>query len=184
MKRCIMLSTGCIWNEGIFKAFVFHIFLHWERPSETILYTPRDEKQKKTTTQYLIRITVQIQVHAHNESQLPNILVSVTTLLQCSVVYMGNYFFFSTYECQRRKEKRMSHVLRANNCCLIWAPLSSLIGFVFFFLTEVNCNLPECTWCIWPQPMSLESKRIMPFVQNLDPLLHLNRGSKDVCVWK
>ncbi len=45
------------------------------------------------TTQYLIRITVQIQVHAHNDSQLPNILVSVTTLLRCSVVYMGNSFF-------------------------------------------------------------------------------------------
>lgn len=57
------------------------------------------------TTQYLIRITVQIQVHAHNESQLPSILVSVTTLLQCSVVYMGNSFFF-TYKNQKRKNKR------------------------------------------------------------------------------
>lgn len=44
-----------------------------EKVPQTILYTHRDEKQKKTTTHYLIRITVQIQVHAHNESQLPNI---------------------------------------------------------------------------------------------------------------
>lgn len=68
----------------------------------------RTEEQKKTTTQYLIRITVQIQVHAHNESQLPNILVSVTTLLQCSVVYIFIIFFFTTNECQRKKEQRMS----------------------------------------------------------------------------
>lgn len=67
----------------------------------------RTEEQKKTTTQYLIRITVQIQVHAHNESQLPNILVSVTTLLQCSVVYIF-IIFFTTNECQRKKEQRMS----------------------------------------------------------------------------
>lgn len=99
--------------------------------TETVLYTPQDEKQKKKQQQQkkndhtVIRITVQIQVHAHNESQLPNILVSVTTLLQCSVVYMGNYLFFSTHECQRKKEQKMSRVLRAKNCCLIWAPLSS-----------------------------------------------------------
>lgn len=51
------------------------------------------KKKRTTTTQHFIRVTVQTQVHAHNESQLPSILVSVTTLLQCSVVYMGNYFF-------------------------------------------------------------------------------------------
>ena len=32
--------------------------------------------------------------------------------------------------------------------------------------------------------MSLESKRVMPFVQNLDPILHLDLCSKDVCIWK
>lgn len=104
---------------------------------QTTLYTRRDEEQKKTTTQYLIRITVQIQVHAHNESQLPNILVSVTTLLQCSVVYMGN--FFSTYECQRKKEQKMSSVLRADNYCLVWAPLSSWTGFVFTQKSTIPC---------------------------------------------
>lgn len=70
------------------------------------------------TTQYLIRITVQIQVHAHNESQLPSILVSVTTLLQCSVVYMGNSFF-SHIKIKRGKTKDVC-VLRVKNCCLIW----------------------------------------------------------------
>lgn len=79
---------------------------------------PRDEKQKQMTTQYLIRITVQIQVHAHNESQLPNILVSFTTLLQCSVVYMGNSFFHIK-KIKRRKTEDV-WVLRVKNCCLIW----------------------------------------------------------------
>lgn len=80
---------------------LFYPFCCAECVTQTILYTSGDEEQK-TTTQYLIRITVQIQVHAHNESQLPNILVSVTTLLQCFVVYMGNnFFFFPTHESQR-----------------------------------------------------------------------------------
>lgn len=70
--------------------------------------TPREMKnRKKKTTQYLIRITGQIQVHAHNESQLPNILVSVTTLLQCSVVYTGNsFFFFPHVNVKGRKDNR------------------------------------------------------------------------------
>lgn len=73
----------------------------------------RTEEQKKTTTQYLIRITVQIQVHAHNESQLPNILVSVTTLLQCSVVYIFIIFFLPQMNVRGRKN-RGCLVLRAN----------------------------------------------------------------------
>lgn len=67
--------------------------------------TPQRWKTEKKTTQYLIRITVQIQVHAHNESQLPNILVSVTTLLQCSVVYMGNYFFMHIWMSKKGRTK-------------------------------------------------------------------------------
>ena len=48
----------------------------------------------------------------------------------------------------------------------------------------MSYSLPECACSIWPQPMSLESKRVMPFVQNLDPILHLDLCSKDVCIWK
>ena len=127
IKRCIVLDTGYIWNECIFKACVFHIVLYWDRAVHPSRWKTEEKKNnnKKKNDHTVIRITVQIQVHAHNESQLPNILVSVTTLLQCSVVYMGNYLFFSTHECQRKKEQKMSRVLRAKNCCLIWAPLSS-----------------------------------------------------------
>lgn len=122
------------------------------------------KNRKKTTTQYLIRITVQIQVHAHNESQLPNILVSVTTLLQCSVVYIFFYFFHIWMS----EEERTKDVL----CSELTLPGTNFHLQLDLFFTEVNYSLPKCACYIWPQPMSLESKRIMPFVQNLDPLLH------------
>lgn len=114
MKRCITRLTQGIFEMSASLKPVFST----SSCTETALYTARDEKQKEKKTKNdhtVIRITVQIQVHAHNESQLPNILVSVTTLLQCSVVYTGNYFFFSTHECQRKKEQKMSRVLRAKN---------------------------------------------------------------------
>lgn len=156
--------------RGVFemRASLKHLFspcCRAETVPQTILYTRRDEEQKKTTTQYLIRITVQIQVHAHNESQLPNILVSVTTLLQCSVVYMGNFFFHVWMS----KEERTKDVLCAQSWQLLPDLGNSFILNWFCFYTKVNYTLPECACCIWPQPMSLESKIIMPFVQNLDP---------------
>lgn len=45
-----MLYTGYISNAGIFNAFVFHICLYRQCPSETIQYTPRDENRKNNHT--------------------------------------------------------------------------------------------------------------------------------------
>lgn len=73
------------------------------------------------------------------------------------------------------KEERTKDVSCAYSCCLIGAPLPSETGPV---LVTVNHTLPSVLCCIWPQPKSLESKIIMPFVQNLDLLLHL------VCILK
>lgn len=137
----------------------------------------RTEEQKKTTTQYLIRITVQIQVHAHNESQLPNILVSVTTLLQCSVVYIFIIFFYHKW---MSEEERTEDVL----CSELTLPGTNFHLKLDLFFTEVHYSLPKCACYIWPQPMSHESKRIMPIVQNLDPLLHHTLSSKNICIWK
>lgn len=155
MKRRIMLYTGYIWNEGIFKAFVFHIFLYWECPSETLLYTPRDEKQKKTTTQYFIRITVQIQVHAHNESQLPNNLVSVTTLLQCSVVYMGNYFF-PHVNVKGRKNKRC--LVCSELTTAAWSGHHFHLKLDLFFLQKSTIACPNVLVVFGPSHCPLKVK--------------------------
>lgn len=93
-----------------------------------------------------------------------NILVSVTTLLQCSVVYTG-YYFFSTHECQREK-KKMSCVPRtANNCCLIRALSPKCTAIVSS--TIVPC--PSVLVAYGPSQCPLKCKRIMPNVQNPQP---------------
>lgn len=89
--------------------------------------------------------------------------------------------FFSTYECQRKKEQKASRVLRA----AAWSVHHFHLKLdVFLFFTDVNYNLPGCAFCIWPQPMSLKRQIIMPFVQNHDPLLHISLSSEGVCIWK
>ena len=49
IKRCIVLDTGYIWNECIFKACVFHIVLYWDRAVHPSRW--KTKKKKNTTTQ-------------------------------------------------------------------------------------------------------------------------------------
>lgn len=167
-----MLYTGDIWNDGIFKAFVF--------PHSAVLReslwpycTPTEMKnRKKQPRTILSELQYKYRFMHKMKASFPifNILVSVTTLLQCSVVYMGSYFFifFSTHECQRGNKKRClvcSGLLTTSCLRLLPDPGASFIVNLCF--SQNTC--PSVLCCIWPQPMSLESKRIMPFVQNLDP---------------
>ncbi len=77
------------------------------------------------------------------------------------------------------KDRRTKDVCALSKQLLPDMGTSFIFAWILFF-TEVNYNMPECACYIWPQPKSLESKRIMPFVQNLDLLLHLYLSSKDV----
>lgn len=126
---CHALHRGYL-NNGIFKAFVFPVSLYWESPSGSTVHPQRwkTEEKKKQPRTILSELQYKYRFMHTMKASFPifNILVSVTTLLQCSVVYMGS--FFSTHECQRGNKKRClvcSGLLTANDCCLIRAPLSS-----------------------------------------------------------
>lgn len=128
----------------------------------------KQKKKSKTTTHYRIISELQYKyrfMHTMKASfPIFNILVSVTTLLQCSVVYTG-YYFFSTHECQREK-KKMSCVPRtANNCCLIRALSPKCTAIVSS--TIVPC--PSVLVAYGPSQCPLKCKRIMPNVQNPQP---------------
>lgn len=124
MKRCIMLYTGITCNGGIFKAFVFPIFAELRSPSDRTVHHRGENKTKTKKQPHTISSELQYKyrfMHTMKASfPIFNILVSVTTLLQGSVVYMG--FFFSTHECQRGN-KQKDVLLTANNCCPIPAHL-------------------------------------------------------------
>lgn len=66
LVRRIMIHTGFICTMDI-------MYKHFLPTME--VYAIRDEERAKTgkmTTRVFIRITIQIHVHAHNESQFPN----------------------------------------------------------------------------------------------------------------
>lgn len=157
MRRCVILDTGYIGNKGIFKAFA----AHWESPSDTKVYTPKRWKTELNDHIVSYQITVQIQVHAHNESQLPNILVSVTTLLQCSVVYMSN--FFSTVKWGKNERclvcSELTTAVWSGHLFHLNLDFSFSLSFLFsFFIQTSNITCPNALFAFGPTQCPLKVK--------------------------
>lgn len=92
-------------------------------------------------------------------------IVSVTTFLQCSLVYTGKYSFPQINNIDNNNNKKTS-------CLLINAVRP---GHIFHskldpFLLHRSA-LTCCAWCIWALLTPLESRIIMPFVQKPWPFI-------------
>ena len=114
------------------RASLKHLFSPFCRTAnapQTILCTPRDVEKKR-----LHRILSELQYKyrfMHTMKASFPIFWLVSQHCYNALLCIWAIIFFSTYECQRKKEQKKCCVLRDNNCCLIWAHLSSVTGFVF-----------------------------------------------------
>jgi len=116
MERCIMLYT-----QEIFEILkhLFSPFLRHKKVRQILLYTHRDKKtkqkqekkkKKKLPRTILLELQYKYRFMHTMKASFPifNILVNVTILLQCSVVYTGLFFFFffSTHESPTGNNKK------------------------------------------------------------------------------
>jgi len=90
MRRCTMLL---IRGTFVARASLKRLFSPSRALRTSHTAHPERWKTERKEDHTVSELQYEYKVHAHNESQLPNILVSVTTLLQCSVVYTGKSFF-------------------------------------------------------------------------------------------
>lgn len=135
MNICIMLCTGSIWNDGIFKASVPPISLSLH---PTALYTHRDEKQKNTTLTRTLTHSILSELQ-YKYRFMHTMKASFPIFWLVSQHYYNAQlciwaFFFSTYECQRGNRKRFIVCPELlNNCCPIRAMLY-IINCICVFL--------------------------------------------------
>lgn len=131
--RCQWKDVSCfIQGVSEMMASLKHLFSPsccTEKVRQTVLYNPQRWKTEKNNNHALSEIQYKYRFMHTMKASFPifNILVSATTVLQCSVVYMG-IFFPHTWMSKRGNNKMCcvcSELLPAYNCCLIWDLLLS-----------------------------------------------------------
>lgn len=117
MRRCIMLYTGYICNEGIFKALLSTANLP-QIPKCTLIEMKNRNKRPHSI---LSELQYKYRFMHTMKASFP-IFWLVSQHCYDALLCIWAIFFFHS---QKRKKEKMSCVLRANNCCLIRTPCSS-----------------------------------------------------------